>query len=86
MTITKQAVATKLAAYLRHEVSRAELVDWAESVVMDGEFTEADAATLSGIVARLGLADVRAFGLTWEDCEEMLRQLGYAPRIELVAA
>jgi hypothetical protein len=36
------------------------------------------------VVARLGLADVRAFGLTWEDCEQFFNQLGYAARIEVV--
>jgi hypothetical protein len=29
---------------------------------------------------------VRAFGLTWEDCEQLLRQLGYSARVEIVAA
>jgi len=36
-------------------------------------------------VARLGLADVRAFGLTWEECESLLKQLGYNARVEIVA-
>ena len=33
----------------------------------------------------LGVADVKAFGLTWEDCEWFLSQLGYTVRIEVVA-
>lgn len=32
---------------------------------------------LRDIVARIGFADVRAFGLTWEDCETFLNRLGY---------
>ncbi len=86
MTITKQTVADKLAAYLRHEITLAQLVDWSERALMDQEFAENESATISAAVARLGLADVRAFGLTWEDCEALLRQLGYAPRVEIVAA
>ena len=66
MMITKQAVADKIAAYLHHEISLVQLVDWAESAVMDAEFPERDAKTLSSVVARLGVADVRAFGLAWE--------------------
>jgi len=85
MTITKQTVADQLAAYLHHELSLAELVDWAENALMEGVFAARDAATLSPVLARLGLADVRAFGLTWEDCEEFLRQLGYAAHVEVVA-
>ena len=86
MTITKQSVAEKIAAYLRHEISLAQLVDWAETSMMDGEFEERDLTALRNVVARLGVADVRAFGLAWEDCELLLRQLGYAARVDIVAA
>ena len=85
MIITKQTVADKLAAYLHHEITLPQLVDWAENAVMDGELAESDAKTLSTVIARLGVADVRAFGLTWEDCEELLRKLGFSPRVEVVA-
>ncbi len=84
MTITKQAVAGRIADYLHHRITQAELVDWAETALMDGEFDDRDAATLSAVVARLGVADVRAFGLTWEDCEELLGRLGFAARVEIV--
>lgn len=86
MTITKQTVADRIAAYLRHEITQAQLVDWAENALMDGEFAEEDAATISAVVARVGVADVRAFGLTWSDCEDLLRQLGFHARIEIVTA
>lgn len=84
MTVTKQTVADKIAAYLRHELPLAELVDWAERALMEAEFEEQDAETIATVVSRLGLADVRAFGLTWEDCEALLRRLGFTPRIEVV--
>ena len=86
MTITKQTVADKIAAYLHHELTLAQLVDWAEQVMLDGKLAERDAQTLSSVVARLGVADVRAFGLAWEDCEELLHKLGFSPRAEVVAA
>jgi hypothetical protein len=86
MTITKQTVADKIAAYLHHEITPAQLVDWAERALMDGELAECDAATISAAVARLGVADVRAFGLAWDDCEQLLHQLGFSPRVEVVAA
>ena len=34
------------------------------------------------VVSRIGVADVRAFGLTWEDCENLLDRLGYRTRVE----
>ena len=86
MTITKQTVANQIAAYLHHEITLAQLVAWAESSLMDGELAERDAKTLASVIARLGVADVRAFGLAWEDCEELLHTLGFAPRVEVVAA
>jgi hypothetical protein len=77
-------VADRLTAYLRHELSLPELVDWAENVMMEGDFEEENYETLREIVSRLGVADVKAFGLTWEDCERFLNQLGYAVRVEVV--
>ena len=86
MTITKQTVADQIAAYLHHEITLAQLVEWAEHAMMDGEFAERDTATLSQVISRLGVADVRAFGLTWEDCEELLRKLGFSSRVGVIAA
>jgi hypothetical protein len=85
MLITKQVVADKMAAYLHHEITRAQLVDWAELALMDGEFDEAQMDALRSVIARLGLADVRAFGLSWEDCQDLLRELGYTARVDIVA-
>ncbi|HVU38288.1 MAG TPA: hypothetical protein VHC95_08135 [Opitutales bacterium] len=86
MTITKKIVAGKIAAYLHRRISLAELVAWAENAMMDGRFEESQASRIATVVARLGVADVRAFGLAWEDCEKLLRQLGYAAKINIVAA
>ena len=63
-----------------------QLVDWAENAILDREFDERDAETVWAVVARLGVADVRAFGLTWEDCEQALAQVGYSARIEIMAS
>ena len=83
--ITRQLVADKLAAYLQHDLSLADLVDWAESAMMEGEFERQHLSAIRDVVARLGLADVRAFGLTWEDCEELLKRLGYAAHVQIMA-
>jgi len=84
MTITRQPVAGKIADYLHHRITQAQLVDWAENALMEGDFDDRDAATISAVVARLGVADVRAFGLTWTGCEELLGRLGFAARVEIV--
>lgn len=85
MTITKRTVAQKITAYLHHELSLAQLADWSENATMDGEFSEQEMPVLRTVIARLGVADVRAFGLSWEDCEQLLQKLGYAARVDVVA-
>ena len=86
MLITRQTVAERIAAYLQHKITMAQLVDWSETAVMEGEFAEEDMDTLRNVISRLGVADVRAFGLTWEDCEQLLQELGYSARVDIVAA
>ena len=51
--------------------------------MMEEEFDPADFVVLRDIVGRLGLADGKAFGLRWEDCEEFLSRLGYRVRLEV---
>jgi len=86
MQLTRVAVARKLAAYLHHEISLDELVTWANVAMMEADFEEAYYDAIRNAVARLGLADVQAFGLlTREDCASTLKQLGYDARVEIVA-
>jgi cobyrinic acid a,c-diamide synthase len=83
--ISREIVAEKLSAHLHHELSLDSLVAWAESVMMmDGEFDPTYLPTIHDVVARIGVADVRAFGLTWEDCEQLLTQLGYSAQVSIV--
>ena len=77
MKITRQKVGQKLIDYLYHRITLAELVDWAESAMMEADFEEKDFEIVRDIVSRVGLGDVKAFGMTWEDCENFLLQLGY---------
>ena len=84
--ITRHDVARKLTDYLQHRIALAEIVDWAERAMLEGDFDAADFDVIREIISRLGLADVAAFGLTWEDCEEFLSRLGYQVRVEVLAA
>jgi cobyrinic acid a,c-diamide synthase len=83
--ITRETVAEKLAAHLQHELPLDSLVTWAESALMDGEFDPTHLSTIRDVVARIGVADVRAFGLSWEDCEQLLTQLGHSAQVSIVA-
>lgn len=82
--ITREAVASQLRDYLQHRITRTALVEWAEHAMMDEDFDDRDMEALRDITSRLGLADVRDFGLTWEDCEQYLARLGYRTKVDVV--
>ena len=82
--VTRETVAEKLASYLHHDLSLADLVAWAESALMESKFDPAHFDAIRDVVARLGVADVRAFGLAWADCEQLLARLGYSAQISIV--
>jgi hypothetical protein len=84
--ITRQTAARKLDAYLKGRLTLAALVDWAEDALCWGEFETRHAAALREVVGRLGLADVRAFSLDWDECVRLLRRLGYRARVEVAPA
>jgi hypothetical protein len=83
MKITRQKTAQKLIDYIYHRITLAELVDWAESAMMESDFEEKDFENVRDIVSRVGLGDVKAFGMTWEDCEDFLSRLGYRISIKV---
>lgn len=82
--VQRQTVRDQLVDYLNHRITLAQLVDWAEKALNEAVLDPNDAPVLRNIIARIGVADVKAFGLTWEDCYEFLSSLGY--RVEVKAA
>jgi hypothetical protein len=83
--VTRKSVTEKLGAYLRRDLSLSALVDWAESALMSNDFDPTHLTTIRDAVARIGAADVRTFGLAWDDCEQLLSQLGYSAQVNIVA-
>jgi hypothetical protein len=83
MPIDKKTVARKLFAYLHHRLALEALVDWAENALLNGDFLEKDTEVLVKVLGQIGLADVRAFGLTWDDCLGLMQQLGYDLQVEM---
>ena len=82
--VTSKEVAQKLSDYLHHKIELNELVDWAENMIQENDFEKENFNNIRDILAKLGFADVRAFGLNWEDCERFLNQLGYKLKLEVV--
>ncbi|MEZ4714331.1 MAG: hypothetical protein R3A44_44535 [Caldilineaceae bacterium] len=86
MEITREILVSKLSSYLHQLITLAELVDWAEWAMMDGEFADENFDQIRDVIARLGVADVRAFGLSWQDYMEMLATLGYRAQVQIMPA
>jgi hypothetical protein len=83
MQVTKQIVAEEIGGYLHHQITLEQLVDWAERGMMEGDF---ESSIVRDVVAHLGFADTRAFGLTWEDCQRLLGKLGFAAQVQIASA
>ena len=83
--ITKKEIADNLLAYLQHRLSSSELVDWAEKTLMEGSYEDDESHTIRNILAQLGLADVKAFGLEYQDCEAVMQKLGYTLEVKALA-
>ena len=82
--INRKTLRDQLLAYLNHQITVAQLVDWAENTMNEGDLDPTDASLLAEIIARIGAADVENFGLSWEDCYDFLSRLGY--KVEVVTA
>ena len=83
MTITKQVIAMNLLSYLQHKTSLSDLVNWAENAMMEDDIQDEDPEVVREILAKLGVADVKAFGLFWDDCYEYMQKLGYVLKIDV---
>ncbi len=62
---------------LNREIDLQTLVNWAEDMIREADFESKNFELIRDILARIGLANVREFGLTWDDCYNYLHKLGY---------
>jgi len=82
MNVTRELVHDQLLAYLNRKITLAQLVDWAEDALCEGELESQNSDLLRDIIAKIGLADVRQFGLSWDDCYGFLARMGYQVEVE----
>lgn len=79
---TRETVLEKLNAYLNHQMTLAELVDWAETALIEPNIPEnEDVDLLMDILMYLGAADSRGYPLTWEVLTDFLERLGGNVRV-----
>jgi hypothetical protein len=82
--ITRKETIQKIKEYLTGDLTEENLVDWAEDAIMNEDFEENYYEPIRNSIARLGVADVKAFGLSWKDCEDILESLGCKIKIEFL--
>jgi cobyrinic acid a,c-diamide synthase len=84
MVLTRKALADMLVKYINRKIDLQALVNWAEDMIKEADFEKGSFELIREILARIGLADVREFGLTWDDCYDYLHKLGYNIKVELL--
>ena len=75
--VTKEILTNMITKYLNRQITKDELVDWAENMICNADFSKDDYELIKMILSHLGLADVKEFGLTWDDCCNFLSKLGH---------
>ncbi len=84
--ISKQDVAQQLVRYLNHSITLPQLVEWSETAIQHGDVEQGSSKTIMQALGRLGVADVKEFGILWEDCETIMRSLGYEIKVNAILA
>ncbi|MBI3755544.1 MAG: hypothetical protein HZB81_06590 [Deltaproteobacteria bacterium] len=84
MKVSKKMVADMLMQYLDRKITLSDLVDWAEDMIREADLDPEGFEVIRDILAHMGLADVREFGLAWDDCYDYMHRLGYDVKIELM--
>jgi hypothetical protein len=83
MIVTRKTLAEMLIKYINRSIDLPSFISWAEDMMREAEFESGSFELIRDILARIGLADVREFGLTWDDCYDYLHKLGYNVKVEL---
>jgi len=85
--MTRQTILDQLNAYLNHHITLVELVDWAETALIEPNFpADEDADLLMDVLMYLGAADSRGFPLTWEKLSDFVERLGGNLRVRVEVA
>lgn len=81
----KKSIADKLLAYLQDRLPLEDLVNWAEQALMNSSYEDDNSHTIRNTLSQLGLADVKAFGLEWKDCETIMEKPGFKLEVNALA-
>ncbi len=85
--ITRQVILERLNAYLNHQITLVDLVDWAENALIEPDIPHyEDVDLMMDVLMYLGAADTRGFPLTWDILSEFMSKLGGNVRVTVESA
>ena len=73
----------KILAYLNRSITLGQMVDWAEKIICEAEYDQKDFELIKEILSHLGVADVKEFGLSWDECSDYLSRSGYRVKVSV---
>ncbi len=79
--VTCEVVRDWLLAYLNGAITQSALIEWARKAKLSAELLAADAEWVGPVLARIGVTGKGSYTLTWEDCFDLLEDLGFAARV-----
>lgn len=81
VVLMRAAILRQMNLYLRREITLAALVAWAKGTLEEDDLPAEDESFLRDLVARAGEPGSERFGLTMEDCVDLLGRLGQELRV-----
>jgi len=81
--VTKKEIMDKILAYLNRSITLEQMVDWAEKMICEAEYDQKDFELIKEILSHLGVADVKEFGLSWDECYDYLSRSGYRVKVSV---
>jgi hypothetical protein len=80
--MTRQAILEQLDHYLNHQMNLSQLVDWAETALVEPNIPQSeDVDLIMDTLAYIGAADSRGFPLTWDILSDLIERLGGQVRV-----
>ncbi len=81
--LMRGAILQRIQNYLNRQITLSELVAWARDTLAAGDLPLNEASLLQELIARVGEPGSPGFGLTVDDCADLLRRLGHEMRVSL---
>jgi hypothetical protein len=83
---TRHLVLDYLNRYLNRQITLAQLVDWAETTLIEPGIPDEDASAIMDVLSYLGTADTKGFPLTWGLLTNFIERLGGTVQVMVQSA